>query len=98
MQVFFLFWNEGIQYTVGLVYLLPSLTLVTLHSTIFTHPPKHALHKQAMYEQMFDLIVERINVALDPSGAEEQGVDLEVDVLSIGESFCLLFVSRRGLV
>lgn len=38
-----------------------------------------------MYEQMFDLIVERINVALDPSGAEEQGVDLEVDVLSIGE-------------
>ena len=44
---------------------------------------------QAVYEQLFDLIVERINVALDPaSSADASGpkpaVDLEVDVLSIG--------------
>lgn len=43
---------------------------------------------KSIYEQMFDLIVERINVALDPANAEDvrnQGVDLDVDVLSIGE-------------
>eukprot|EP00598_Pedospumella_elongata_P013182 CAMPEP_0185001954 /NCGR_PEP_ID=MMETSP1098-20130426/72509_1 /TAXON_ID=89044 /ORGANISM="Spumella elongata, Strain CCAP 955/1" /LENGTH=70 /DNA_ID=CAMNT_0027529339 /DNA_START=44 /DNA_END=253 /DNA_ORIENTATION=- len=42
---------------------------------------------KAIYEHLFDLIVERINVALDPSRADEtvtNNVDLEVDVLSIG--------------
>jgi myosin heavy subunit len=44
---------------------------------------------QAVYEQLFDLIVARINVALDPAaataeGARSSGVDLDVDVLSIG--------------
>jgi myosin heavy subunit len=42
-----------------------------------------------VYEQLFDLIVERINVALDPAAAEDvqnHGVDLDVDVLSIGVS------------
>jgi hypothetical protein len=48
-----------------------------------------------VYEQLFDLIVERINVALDPAAAEDvqnQGVDLDIDVLSIGE-YLLLFLT-----
>lgn len=48
---------------------------------------------QAVYEQLFDLIVARINVALDPAiaaaesggGGQSSVEDFDVDVLSIGK-------------